>query len=256
MQLHLAHEKGVPIQPGMIGLFFEDINYAADGGLYAEMIENRSFEFLDCSGTVGDYYTTHDCGYGGHPTTDFGEGSMAYVMGSPVNRVNPHYLHSLGGQGYAHDSSWTRGQGWGVYGFMISYRHTGEMSYLRTAERIADTIVPHIPESGIIPVDFCQPAQPAWEDSCGACVIAGGLLELAKAEIIPAQKRALYLGKALRILHAIDEKRADWSEGCDSIVLGCSGAYHNRNHHFTMVCAGCYFVEAIARLRGSRLRMW
>ena len=38
MQLHLAHEKGVPIEPGMIGLFFEDINYAADGGLYAEMI--------------------------------------------------------------------------------------------------------------------------------------------------------------------------------------------------------------------------
>ena len=36
---------GAPIQPTMYGLFFEDINYAADGGLYAEMIKNRSFEF-------------------------------------------------------------------------------------------------------------------------------------------------------------------------------------------------------------------
>lgn len=84
MQLHLTNEKGVPIQPGMIGLFFEDINYAADGGLYAEMIEKRSFEFLDCSGTVGDYYTVHDCGYGWYPTTVCGEGRMAYVIGIPA----------------------------------------------------------------------------------------------------------------------------------------------------------------------------
>tara|TARA_R110000751_G_scaffold226549_2_gene328472 strand:- start:3950 stop:5944 length:1995 start_codon:yes stop_codon:yes gene_type:complete len=34
-----------PIQPTMYGVFFEDINFAADGGLYAEMVKNRSFEF-------------------------------------------------------------------------------------------------------------------------------------------------------------------------------------------------------------------
>lgn len=34
-----------PIQPTMYGIFFEDINFAADGGLYAELIKNRSFEF-------------------------------------------------------------------------------------------------------------------------------------------------------------------------------------------------------------------
>ncbi len=38
---------GVKIQPTMYGIFFEDINFAADGGLYAEMVKNRSFEFLD-----------------------------------------------------------------------------------------------------------------------------------------------------------------------------------------------------------------
>ena len=35
----------VPIQPTMYGIFFEDINFGADGGLYAELIKNRSFEF-------------------------------------------------------------------------------------------------------------------------------------------------------------------------------------------------------------------
>ena len=32
---------GAPVQPTMYGIFFEDINYAADGGLYAEMVKNR-----------------------------------------------------------------------------------------------------------------------------------------------------------------------------------------------------------------------
>lgn len=40
-----TRKVGAPIQSTMYGLFFEDINYAADGGLYAEMIKNRSFEF-------------------------------------------------------------------------------------------------------------------------------------------------------------------------------------------------------------------
>lgn len=40
-----TNKIGAPVQPTMYGLFFEDINYAADGGLYAEMIKNRSFEF-------------------------------------------------------------------------------------------------------------------------------------------------------------------------------------------------------------------
>ena len=40
-----TNKIGAEIQPTMYGLFFEDINYAADGGLYAELIKNRSFDF-------------------------------------------------------------------------------------------------------------------------------------------------------------------------------------------------------------------
>lgn len=40
-----AKKLGAPVQPTMYGIFFEDINFGADGGLYAELIENRSFEF-------------------------------------------------------------------------------------------------------------------------------------------------------------------------------------------------------------------
>ena len=56
-------KPGAPIQPTMYGLFFEDINYAADGGLYAEMVKNRSFEFpqnLAAWVTYGDVKLQND----------------------------------------------------------------------------------------------------------------------------------------------------------------------------------------------------
>ena len=39
-----AGADGVPLNPGMYGIFFEEINHSGDGGIYAELIENRSFE--------------------------------------------------------------------------------------------------------------------------------------------------------------------------------------------------------------------
>ena len=46
MHLHVDR-PGAEIQPTMYGIFIEDINFAADGGLYAELVKNRSFEFPD-----------------------------------------------------------------------------------------------------------------------------------------------------------------------------------------------------------------
>ncbi|MFT3780994.1 MAG: alpha-L-arabinofuranosidase C-terminal domain-containing protein [Nibricoccus sp.] len=40
-------QKGIAVAPTLHGLFFEDINYGADGGLYAELVQNRSFEHRD-----------------------------------------------------------------------------------------------------------------------------------------------------------------------------------------------------------------
>ena len=42
-----AGKPGAAISPHMFGVFFEDINFAADGGLYPERVKNRSFEFTE-----------------------------------------------------------------------------------------------------------------------------------------------------------------------------------------------------------------
>ena len=46
MKLTVSQKKTTPISKDLIGVFFEDINYGADGGIYAELIENRNFEFV------------------------------------------------------------------------------------------------------------------------------------------------------------------------------------------------------------------
>ena len=163
-------------------------------------------------------------------------------------------VRSLGGQGYGEGSFWTRGQGWAVYGFMISYLHTGKQEYLDTAKKVAHYCMAYLPEDGIIPVDFRQPEEPAYEDSCGVCVIACGLLEIAKH--VPEQEKTMYVKAAVKILKAIDEKRADWSEKCDAIVQNCTGAYHSPKHHFTMNYADYFFIEAIYKLKGTGIFLW
>ena len=64
---------GAPVQPTMYGIFFEDINYAADGGLYAELVKNRSFEFPNA-------FTGWDI-----------SGKVQLMNDGPFER-NPHYV--------------------------------------------------------------------------------------------------------------------------------------------------------------------
>lgn len=180
------------------------------------------------------------------------DGSVCHIV--EFDPESGEVVRSLGGQGYAEGSAWTRGQGWALYGFMISYLHTGKQEYLDTAKRVAHYCISNIPESGVIPVDFRQPAEPAWEDSCGACVIAGGLLEL--ADVLPECEQEIYRRAAFRILKTIEEKRADWSEDCDAIVQNCSAAYHNPDHHCTMSYADYYFIEAVYKLKQTGIFLW
>lgn len=163
-------------------------------------------------------------------------------------------IRSLGGQGYQEGSSWSRGQGWAIYGFANSYTHTGKQEYLDTAKKVAHYCIANLPENGIIPVDFRQPAEPAYEDSCGACVIAGGLLEIAKH--VPELEKEMYRRAAFRILKTIDEKRAVWGRECDAIVQNCSPAYHNCAHHMTMSYADYYFIEAVYKLKHTGILLW
>jgi alpha-N-arabinofuranosidase len=74
-----ANKPVTDIKPTMWGVFFEDINFAADGGLYAELVKNRSFEFT--LPMMGWKQVKLD-----------GNGRIMPTFYSPANPSNPHFV--------------------------------------------------------------------------------------------------------------------------------------------------------------------
>lgn len=93
----LGTQPGKDISPELFGIFFEDINYAADGGLYAELIENRSFEYSKEDNQNWNSLTSWQLvKYGS------GKGQLTVETASPLNANNPHYAELTveeGGEG-------------------------------------------------------------------------------------------------------------------------------------------------------------
>ncbi len=162
-------------------------------------------------------------------------------------------VRTYGGQGYEEGSSWTRGQAWGLYGFMMSYIHTQKDEYLQTAKRIAHYFMANIPEDGVIPVDFRQPVEPRLEDDTAAVVAACGLIEIAK--VVGTYEQRLFIDAAVKLLIAVD-KRSDWTQASDAIVQYGSGSYHVKKHHHPIIYGDYYFMEAIFKLKGNDLYLW
>lgn len=79
--------KGKPISKDLFGIFFEDLSYAADGGLYAELVQNRSFEYTPADNKVWNPFTAWQ-----YVTDGFGYGSISVESASPLHANNPHYV--------------------------------------------------------------------------------------------------------------------------------------------------------------------
>jgi len=86
----VADIKKIPtakkISTDLFGLFFEDINYAADGGLYAELVQNRSFEY-----SPADNRQWHPLSFWEYITPGFSYGGFNIETNAPVHGNNPHY---------------------------------------------------------------------------------------------------------------------------------------------------------------------
>lgn len=180
------------------------------------------------------------------------DGSVNHIV--EFDPFNGGVVRTYGGQGYGEGSSWTRGQTWALYGFMMSYIHTGKVEYLNIAKRVAHYFIANIPESGIIPVDFRQPAEPDLEDSTAAAIAACGLIEIAKH--VNDFEKGMYINAALKLLKTLDEKRCNWNMDCDCILKNCTAAYHVKEHHFSIIYGDYYFMEAIFKLKGNDIFLW
>lgn len=156
-------------------------------------------------------------------------------------------------QGYGEGSSWSRGQAWAIYGYVLGYIHTGRQEYLDTAKRVAHYFIASVCEDWLPRCDFRSPKEPVYYDaSAGACA-ACGMLEIAKQ--VPEYEKELYVRSALHILKALEKNFADWNEDTDFIIGNSTGSYKS-DHNLNIIYADYYFAEAIYKLKDLGPLFW
>jgi alpha-N-arabinofuranosidase len=79
-------DSGKPISPELMGIFFEDLNHAGDGGLYAELIQNRSFEFR-----ATEQPSWNNLSFWTLTPLGGAKGAMQVEQASPIHPNNPNY---------------------------------------------------------------------------------------------------------------------------------------------------------------------
>ena len=158
-----------------------------------------------------------------------------------VRKMNTH-------QGYAHESAWSRGQAWGLYGFTVTYRLTDHMAFLKQAENIATFLLehPNMPDDLVPYWDFDAPGIPDEpRDVSAAAIMASALYELCKF----SENGAYYKEKADRIMESLGPTYASAPGENFGFILGHSvGAKPMESEvDVPLNYADYYFLEALLR---------
>ena len=186
------------------------------------------------------------------------DGSVIHIV--EHNRDTGEFVQAIGGQGMDADSSWSRGQAWALYGFTLSYMHTGEERYLIAAKKVANYFIANCCDDWLPRVDFRAPAEPVMYDSSAGACAACGLIELAK--LLPENEGGMYMHAAVQMLRAMEEKFCDYDESNDHMLgygtvrYPVNGDWKGSEVHVSIIYSEYFFTEAILKLLGYEFNPW
>ena len=155
-------------------------------------------------------------------------------------------------QGRSDESAWARGQAWGVYGYTVCYRETGDKKYLEFAQKIADMIISRVKTEDHIPLwDYDAPNLPTTpRDASAAAVTSSALFELC-GYLPDGQKYFDYAESILRSLSS-PEYLAEPGTNCGFILKHSTGSLaHGSEIDVPLNYADYYYLESIKRYVGE-----
>lgn len=167
------------------------------------------------------------------------------------------FIESIGGQGYGVNSSWTRGQGWGVYGFTLAYEYTGEAKYLNAAQKVANYFMANIINYDFVtPVDFRSPIEPMIHDTTSSAIVASGLVELAKYVTESEAENMIYVSK--KIISKLEAEFIDLEVTNDGVLKKGSAKYHNDkvDPEIPIIYGDYFLIEALMKHQKYEINMW
>jgi len=170
-------------------------------------------------------------------------------------------------QGYANNSTWSRGQAWAIYGYTMIYRETGDKKFLSLAKNLSDFYInhPNLPKDKVPYWDFNVNQAgftPLWKydrnklnyiprDASAAAIVASGLLELSS---FLGEEGEVYKNFAIASLQSLasPEYLATPSTNANFLLKHCVGSFpHGAEIDVPLVYADYYFLEALLRYRNS-----
>lgn len=172
------------------------------------------------------------------------DGSVNHIL--VYDTENGELLENLGGQGMEEGSSWSRGQSWAVYGFAQSYAYTKKTEYLNTAKKVAHYFTAAVCDDYIPKTDFRSPDEPYFVDTSAGMTAAAGMLEIAKH--VTEYEKPMYIRNAYKMVRAIVEKYADWSDQTDCIITHGMESY-GKGEQLSLIYSDYYFADALYRLK-------
>ena len=223
--------------------------------------EQKGFVIVDCLINLDHlYWATRETG-----DSSFFRAATSHAGRSRVSHVRPDgssyqvvefdpetgmMLRGFKKQGYTDESTWSRGQSWGIYGFTRVYKHTRDKKFLATAMKMADWFIAHLPVDYVPYWDFSAPGIPDdARDTSAASMAASALIELSTLVEEPG-KADYYKKSAEKILSSltVNYLTRDLPGSNYGVLTGGTYFYEiGRGVNQANIWGDFYYLEALMR---------
>ncbi len=182
------------------------------------------------------------------------DGSVAHI--AVIDPATGEFVETLGGQGYAQGSSWSRGQAWGIYGMALAYRDDQQPEFLAAAKRVANYFISNVAMTGwVSSIDFRAPQTPQYWDTSATAIAVCGLLAL--AEQLPEAEARGYRQAATTMFDSLTTRFLDRDATHDELLAKASAKYHRESDREVPIIYGdAFYLEALLRLRQAASQIY
>lgn len=156
-------------------------------------------------------------------------------------------------QGYSHESSWSRGEAWALYGYVMMYRETQQKHYLAHAKKVANYILTHprMPEDGIPYWDYDAPDIPdTYRDASAGAIMASAFIELSTMIQGELSRKCLMMAETqLKTLTSPKYLAEPGTNGNFILKHSVGSLMEHSEVDVPLTYADYYYVEALLRYR-------
>lgn len=178
------------------------------------------------------------------------DGSSYHVIDYNLTDGSVRNRHTA--QGYAHESSWARGQAWAIYGYTLIYRETGDKKYLDQALQSFNFMKNHtnMPDDLIPYWDMDAPNIPnELRDASSASVIASALYEISTFDTPDASSYKTYSDRMMATLVSPAYRAIAGTNGNFLLMHSVGSIPHEAEVDVPLNYTDYYFMEALKRKR-------